>query len=196
MIRTILSLFLCLLVAGISSAQEDTSRQKDTEAIFTKLKQLDLMNQILPMLMTKDQLKKILPVVEKARQRVKQAQLKEYEALKKFEGRITEARKKAIDSGQVPGRQLLNEIIKMFQAMEIARTMIADENTDAIIAVFKSTLNEGQIKAAANDLNPKLFDPSLKPEEMSADQKLRFFVKEIFLDPAAYDVLVILSQKQ
>lgn len=195
MMRFLIGLLVCQLLAGPAPAQSDAARQKDTDAIFVKLKQLDLMNHILPMLMTKDQLKKVLPAVEKARQRVRQAQVKEYEALKKYEGRIAEAHKKALESGQVPGRELLTEITNMFKAMEISRSLIADENTDAIVAALKSTLNEGQIKSAINDLNPKLFDASLKPEEMSADQKLRFFVKEIFLDPAAYDVLVLLSQK-
>ncbi|MFY9233079.1 MAG: hypothetical protein WAO58_01315 [Fimbriimonadaceae bacterium] len=192
--RTILSLIFCLAIAAICAAQPVTEQTKHTEAMLNKVKQLDVMNQILPMLMTKEQIKNILPSVEKARARVKAAQNKEYTALKAFEARLNEAYKKAIETGQTPGRALQAEIIRMFQEKGLERMLIAEENTDLVVEALKKHLNAGQIKAATNALDPKVFDPSLKPEEMTSEQKLRFFVKEIFLDPVAYDVLILLGK--
>lgn len=193
--RTLLALLLSLMLVGGVSAQSAADRAKKSDEILHKIKQLDLMNQLLPLLMTKDQLKKILPAIEKARQKVDQAMTKEFDMLRQFEGKVAKAHSDAFDKGAVPGRDLLNEIIKMFKALNIYRALIADENTDAVIKVLKETLNAGQIKAATNALDPQTFDPSLKPEQMTEDQKLRFFVKEILLDPAAYDVLVEMNRR-
>ena len=192
--RTFLAMLLCLALALPALAQVDEARAKQSDAIMLKIKQLDLMNHVLPLLMTKEQVKKLLPVVEKARQNVKKAQLKEADALKTFDAKLSAAHKNAVEKGQVPGRTLLNEVATLFQALTIARGIVADENTDDVIKAMREVLNPGQIKAAINDLNPKLFDPRLKPEEMSDNDKLRFFVKEIFLDPALYDVLVLLAR--
>lgn len=192
--RLILALTICCGLALSGFAQSDDSRTKQVDALLKKVKQIDILNRILPLLMTKEQIRKVLPAVEKARARVKEAQNKEFESLKKFEARLDAANKKAIESGVLPGRDLVSEIMKMFVEHGIQRQLIASENTEAVVKALKETLNEGQIKAAVNDLNPALFDPSLKPEKMTADDKLRFFVREIFLDPAAYDVLVLLSK--
>jgi hypothetical protein len=192
--RFILGLLLCLSLATCSLAQTDAAQLKHLDQMLLKLKQVDLMNHILPLLMTKEQIRQILPSVEKARQKVREAQKKEYEALKRFEIRLDAAHKKALENGVLPGRELLGEIMKMFVDHSIKRMLIAEDNTDAVVDAMKAALNEGQIKAATNDLNPKLFDPSLKPEQMKPEEKLRFFVKEILLDPAAYDVLVLLSK--
>ena len=193
--RILFAALLSLLLIS-SALGQDAEKQKKLDSVSLKLKQLDLMNHILPILMTKDQLKQILPTVEKSRQKVKEAQAKEYEALVRFEKRIEEAHKQAMETNKTPGRALLDEIYKMFAEMSLRRELVAEENTDAVLEAMKKALNEGQLKAAANDLNPKLYDPSLEPEEMSMDTKLRFFVKQILLDPAAYDVLLMLSKQK
>jgi hypothetical protein len=45
-------------------------------------------------------------------------------------------------------------------------------------------------------LNPKIYDPGVKTEELKDDDRLRLFVREVFLDPLAYDVLVKMQAGQ
>jgi hypothetical protein len=46
-------------------------------------------------------------------------------------------------------------------------------------------------------LNPKVFgDPNYKAEEMKDDDRLKFFIREVMLDPLAYDILVRMQAGQ
>jgi hypothetical protein len=194
--RLITLLLLAFALVCGASAQTEAQRAEHSEKILNKIKALDLMNHMLPLLMTVDQMKQMLPVLEKCREKEKQQQIKEYELLRKYETRLDEANKKALQTSQVPGRDLLNELATLFKSFNLGREVIVTENTDAVVAAMKKILNEGQIKAAIGDLNPALFDPSLKPDKMTDEEKLRFYVRTILLDAVAYDVLLRMSQKK
>ena len=83
---------------------------------------------------------------------------------------------------------------RLFSAFTVRRQIAAGENADAVLAVLKSTLNAGQIKAAANSEDMKAFDPNLDPAKLSDDDKLKFYIKDIVLDPQAYDLLMRMSK--
>ena len=74
------------------------------------IRQADLLNHILPILWTKEQLNAVLPAIEKARQNVTQAHDNEYHKLIELDPKVTAAIEKALNEGQVPGRDLLKEI--------------------------------------------------------------------------------------
>ncbi|HVL38467.1 MAG TPA: hypothetical protein VM328_03655 [Fimbriimonadaceae bacterium] len=191
--RILLALLLC--VASVSAlAQTAEERARKSDQIMIRVRELDLLNHILPLVMTKEQLRQILPVVERARQRVTDAQKKEFALLLTFEKKLDEAHKNAIEKSQIPGRELLIELSKGLQALEIVRMGIADQNTEDVLKAFKAIMNAGQLKSAANSLNPASLDPTIKVDEMTEEAKLRFYIREIFLDPLAYDILVRLSR--
>lgn len=189
--------WICLVVAMtavFAGAQTvDPERAQKSDEVFQKATKLDLLNQILPLLFTKEQYRDILPSIERARQRVRETQKLEADELVKLDKQLDAALKDAMEKGVVPPRELLTEVSKTLQKLSIARGIISGQNTQEVFDAFVKTANAGQKKAAANALSPKLFDPSAKPEEMSDDEKLRVFVREILLHPMAYDIMRKLS---
>ncbi|HRF60358.1 MAG TPA: hypothetical protein PLH94_10665 [Fimbriimonadaceae bacterium] len=170
-------------------------RSKAADEILRKVRRLDLMNQILPLVLTKSQYAKVLPTIEKARAAVKKQEQIEYDFLSKLSPKIDKALKEAVDNGKVPGNEVINETWATFQTLGIMRKAVADDNVDKVFEVFKATLNAGQIKTAANSVNVKAFDPNADPKTMGDDAKLRIYIRLIVLDPLAYDLLLQLSRK-
>lgn len=190
--RLLVSL-LALFAVCFASAQSDGERAQKSAEIFEKATKLDLLNQILPLLFTKEQYRGILPAIEKAREAVRKTEQLEADELKKLESKLNVALKEANDEGKVPPRELLNEVSAALMKMSAARRVIADINVQTVLEAFNKTANAGQKKAAANALNPKLFNPSAKVDEMTDEDKLRVFVREILLHPLAYDIMRKLS---
>ena len=187
-------LVVVLAMAGAAFAQvAGDDRAKRSDEILGKMRTMELTNQILPLLLTKEQLRDLLPPIEKARLAVKQAQAEEFGVQKTYEAKLDAAIKDALEKGQIPGRAMLIEMNRVLTALSMKRRAIADENVATVLAAVDKVMNVGQRKAAANSLDPKLFDPTLKVEEMKETDKVRFFVGEILLDPLAYDILVKLS---
>ena len=137
---------------------------------------------------------KILVAVEKARSKVSQIEQMEATDLLNYESKINDAINKGISRDLVPSKDLLKELNRLFSAFTVRRQIAAGENADAVLAVLKSTLNAGQIKAAANSEDMKAFDPNLDPAKLSDDDKLKFYIKDIVLDPQAYDLLMRMSK--
>lgn len=187
-------LALACLVSGVFAQTTQADRAKKADEILMKMRQLDLLNQLLPVLMTKDQIKRILPQVEKARQTVRDAEKLEFDYLKKLEPKVDSALKDAFEKGKVPVVEMLKESYATLGMMSLRRQAIAEENTDLVLGVVEQTFNEGQIKAARNALTPNAIDPRLNPKEMDDKAKLRFWVKTILLDPLAYELLIKLGK--
>jgi hypothetical protein len=196
MTRLVLALLAVAALAVTAAAQPTAEQAKRSEEVLRKVRMLDLYNHILPVLITSDQARQILPAIEKARQRVRDIQKQEALDMAALESKLDSALKAATDTGQVPGRPILAEVQKLFRNFTLRRALAAEENAQVVAEVFKKTLNEGQRKAAANSLNLSLISPGMKVEEMTEDDKLHVYIREIILDPAAYDVLVAISLKK
>jgi hypothetical protein len=195
MSKFLLCVGLCLAVLAAGSAQTiDDQKAKRSDEVIVKVRQLDLLNHILPVIMTKEQLRTILPAIEKARGNVRTIQRMEADDLIKFEAKVDAALGKAYETGQVPTRDLLGELQKLMHALGVRRSIAVGENMEAVMKVVEQTLDPGQKKAAANSMDPGEIEPGRKVEEMTEEQKLRFWVQYVLLDPIAYEVLVKLSR--
>jgi hypothetical protein len=179
---------------GIGHAIQTPDEIKKSDQTMMKMRQIDLLTQIIPLALTKEQINKLLPAVERARAKVKMVQKAEAERLAKLDAKISAAIKDAEEKQIAPPKALLDELASATIDMSMKRQVAIDENTDAVVAVFKETCNAGQQKAAGHSLAPQLLDPTLDPKKMTEDDKIRFFVREILLDPQAYDVLVALEK--
>lgn len=190
-------LLLCLFAAFVSSAAiaqvTDEERARKVDEIADKATKADLYNQILPLLFTKEQYRAVLPSIERARQRVKETQKLEYGELVKLDSELDAALKDAAEKGVVPPRETLSKVSGTLNKLSLARRIISDQNVAEVLEAFNKTANAGQKKAAANALNPRWFDRTAKPEEMSDEDKLRIFVREILLHPMAYELMRKLS---
>ncbi len=163
-------------------------------ATFAKFRQIDLLTQIIPLALTKEQINKILPVVERARSKAISLMKDQDAVIEKLDSKVSDAIKTSIEKGVAPPKALLNEIAEATMKMSLIWDASATEHIDATVKVFTETCNAGQRKVAINSLKPELLDPSLKSDKMTDAEKLRFFVTNILLDPQAYGVLVQLAK--
>ena len=184
----LIPLILCLSLGALAQGPTPADVKKTTD-VLEKMRQIDLLNQMLPLLLQKDQMKKLLDVIDKARRDVRTQEAEEAKLIAGYADRVNQAVTNGIEKGDVPDKALLKELNALIQLMTMKRRAIADDNTDMVLAVVKTTLNAGQIKAAANSLSTAYTNPGVKPEEVKEEDKLRFFVRDILLDPLAYDIL-------
>lgn len=187
--RLLLALLAVLVLSSFAAAQPSPSQVKRSAEIQRKLRELDILNQVLPILMSKEQIRAVLPSIERARQAVADAQAKEADVLTTLERKVDEALEAAMDEGKVPDPETIKEFTSTFAAFALIRKAVADANVDAVLAAMKENLNSGQIKAAANSLNPAMSDPTLDVSELTDEVKLRYFVRTVMLDPLTYGLL-------
>lgn len=184
--RLLPSVLLPLLVVSSVAAKADDEAGR----ILLKVRQLDLLNQMLPVLMTPEQIQKILPSLEKARSADTTNQKAELEAMKKLEAKIDGGIKDAKEKKLVPSKELVADVIKMMAGFQKQRALMILRQSEAVVQVVSATLDQGQIKAAANAL-PYLDDPENK---LTDEMKLGRWVRSVLMDPVAYDILVEMSK--
>lgn len=196
--RTTLIAAAVLVVAGslpfLAQAQLTSATTKRSEEVGLKIKKMDLINQLLPVLLTPEQLKKILPVVEKARKAETDQLVREADLLKKLEPSLDKAISEATKTKKTVPIETMTKASSTLKAIRVSRNVMVDQQITATLSVVKSTLDEGQKKAAANSLPVGNFWPGKKSEEVSQDEKLRAWVKYVLLDPGSYDLLLALSR--
>lgn len=189
-----LALSSALVFAETAPAQATGGNEKAT-AILKNIHKLDVLNQILPVLMTKEQLNKILLEVEKVRAASKEVEAAELKELEAVQAKVDKAVDDCFKSGDIPPEELMDELAKLNREFVARRRDRMTLNSVQVYQAMKASLNEGQIKAAANSLNPKIFNPDAKVDEMSDEQKLTLWIRYVLLDPVAYEVLVELAKK-
>ncbi len=179
--------------AGAALAQSPEAESERSSRIVDHIRDVDLLNKILPIVWTKAELNAVLPEIEKVRKKVNETHHQEYLTLAGLDAKVSAAMDKALNDGNLPGKELMNELEGALDKMALARTAIGRANEDNVYTVVAATLNVGQKKAMANALDPGLMSPNLRSEKMTDEEKIRFFIRNILLDPLAYDLLVKLS---
>lgn len=187
-------LLSALVVASFCSAQGPAEKAAASDKVVDHIRELDLLNHILPILWTKEQLNAILPALEKVRQTVNVAHDNEYHKLLSLDPKLTAAIDKALNEAQVPGRDLLKTVNDQLTILQTTRAVLGKKNEGEVYEVIVAKLNPGQKKAMANDLDPASINPSLSVEKMSDEDKIHFYIRNVLLDPLAYDLLVKLSR--
>lgn len=192
--KLLLTLGFVVVLASTALCQSDSEKAAYEANFGYRVVQLELYNKLLPVLFTKDQLKKILPAVEKARSKVRETKLIEYNEMKKLDTKLSAALKDAQEKNLIPAPSVLTEILQANGRFVTLENAVATTNTEDVFDVLKANLNAGQIKAAGNAVPAAAMDPKTKPEDLDTDAKLRVFVKQILLHPVAYDLLVKMSK--
>jgi hypothetical protein len=189
-------LFMALLatcLVGVCHAQTEDEKNIAQIQFAAKVRKLVFYNTMLPVLMSKEQIRQILPLIEKGRERVRRVLLDEYNDIKPFQPQVDDAIKAAEDKGAVPTRDLLDKLAALVGMFKIRRAGIAEVNEDDVYDAAKKALKPSQMKILSNSINVKDYIPTAKPETMSEEDKVRLFVRNVLLDPDAYPVLVKLS---
>jgi hypothetical protein len=172
----------------------DVAMGQKSDEILLMMRKVQIMNQILPLVMDKTQIRKILPTVEKVRAKVKEVQRTEFKQLQGLENPTKFALDEAIKQGRMPSKETLDKIAEFYGSAQTIRQAYVADNIEQVLAIMKETLNKGQLKAAANSLTLSFYEPNVKPEEATEDFRLRVFVREVMLDPVTYDLLLAMSK--
>jgi hypothetical protein len=192
LIAFVLILGVCAPMAVF--AQTDTEKQAALTKFKAKLHDLEVYNMVLPILMTKDQLKTILKTLQKCRARAHDLLAVQYKAMLTLEPKVDAAVAAAADKDKVPPPDLINSLYVASSVAVTLKAGLLDDDVDDLYDVITKTLNKGQLQAMANSLNPKEFPELLKkPDEVKQEDRIRIYIRAIILDDAAYPLLVKLS---
>lgn len=186
------------LTMGFAQVTKE-ERAAKSDAIQKKIRQLDLYNHLLPILLSKEQMRKILPAIQKARQLVTLQEKQELTELMGAEAKIDRALLEAKKDGKVPESTFLGTMASMMSKFNFQRQQVVNINLGMVSSAFREVLTPTQMKIAMNSLRIEQYDPTFDPKKFEKKEDLEsfkfdFFVRMILLDPAVYDVLVELSK--
>ncbi|HEY0866436.1 MAG TPA: hypothetical protein VGE01_03600 [Fimbriimonas sp.] len=181
-----------LLTLGLPQIPE---KGKRSDEINIKMQRVELALQILPVAMTPDQIKKILPKLEKTRAEQRKIMASEDDELIKIEPKIDATLKAAYEKGEYPSPQALNDIRKVAAILATRRNLEISRMTDELYDELKKSLNAGQLAVMAKTIEAKSLNPA-KPEEVTEEARTKAYIRAFLLHPAAYEILVKLSEKK
>ena len=191
----LLSLALCLSLSAGASAQVLTSKGDRSDQINIKMHEVDLLLQVLPLLLTKEQINvKLLPAIEKNRELLRKELIYEDDELAKMEPILDDALKGAYEKGAYPPRKTSDEVANKTRSLGLKRKIVELEMVGAMTEALEATLNSGQKKAMLGSFDPKFIAPGQKPETVTDQMKMNFFVERVFLDPTTYEILKKLAK--
>lgn len=196
MTKPLLALALLSLFAAVAPAQTPNPDAARSDAIMKKVARLDSLIQIVPLILTKEQLPPLLSAIEKVHQKQKELYAQEAKDLVNLDGKISKVVDDGIEKNVYPPHDTQILVAATMRAMGIRRQLFYNEMVDAVYEVCKTTLNEGQLKTMEKSLKPEALEPNLKGVEMDSEAKMKFFVRKILLDPVAYDVLVEIGKRK
>ena len=186
----LLSTALCLSLFAGANAQVTTSKGDRSDQINVKIHEVDLLLQILPLILTKEQINgKLLPAIEKNRDLLRKELSYEDDELAKMESILDDAIKGAYDKGAYPPRKTTDEVAGKTKSLGLKRSIVELEMVGAMTEVIDATLNPGQKKAMLGSFDPKFINPNIKPEAITDQMKENFFIERVFLDPTTYEIL-------
>jgi len=182
---------LCLFCVGF--AQVSTNDPNKIGPTLDKMAELDLANRVLPLLLSKDQINKLLPEIERARKNVRAQEKKEADRLKALQPEIDKYHAE-IFQGKTPPKEFLDKLTALLKKFESERLQVKVANAIILSDAIKKNLDEGQIKAVVGVVD-KIYDEQQKEwKDGTADQKIQFYAISIFLGDRCYDLLVRLSR--
>lgn len=189
----ILTAAIALIAFSGAVAQISTNDPHGMGPTLDKLAELDLANRILPLLMTKEQIGKMLPEIEKARKNVRDQEKKEADRLAALKPEIDKYHAEILQ-GKVPPQPFLDKVTALFKKFENERVGVKVANALILSEAMNKHLNEGQIKAAVGVVDKIYDEQNKKWDNGTAAQKLQFYAITIFMGERAYDLLVRISR--
>lgn len=186
--RTLIAAITLMLFTG-AIAQVSTNDPHKMGPTLEKMAELDLANRILPLLLTKDQIAKLLPEIEKARKNVRDQEKKEADRLKELQPEIDKYHAEIFD-GKTPPQAFLDKLTALFKKFDNERIGVKVANALILSEAMNKNLNEGQIKAAVGVVDKIYDEQNKKWDSGTAAQKLQYYAISIFMGDRAYDLLV------
>lgn len=194
--QLLLSIGILFAIASSGVAQSGgaqlppTPKAAKSDATMVKIRQIDDLIQLLPLNLKKAQIDSILVALEKVRDKQQKIRMLEDDDLEKLDPEISETYKQATEKGAYPNRELQSKIAATMRAMSIRRSVALGEMVDEFYVATKSVFEPGQRTVMAKSLAVAALDPTLKVDKMDEEAKVKFFIRQIFLDVHAYPALI------
>lgn len=185
-----------LVGTGASAQVTANERAARSEQILGKIAQLEAYNLLLPLLLTPEQIKQLLPAIERARRTIRNTEREELELMKRLEPKLDAALEEAKKTGKVPTQQLLSEANATFRFMTLKRQAVLQDITAQVRKALDDVLTPAQRRLAVNTIDPRRLAPGSDPEKLTDDMRLDLFVQTVLLQPVVYEVLVEMSKKK
>jgi len=186
--RTLAVAIVTLFSVAVCSAQVDRSDPNKVIPLLDKMGELDVANQILPLLLTKDQIRALIPTIEKCRQYVRNQEKKEAERLKALGPEVEKAHAEAL-KGLLPKEELLKKVTALINSFQNERVGVKIANQITLGEAVGKVFNEGQKKAAVGVVD-KIFNEEKRTfEDGTPAAKLNYFVSAILLGDHGYNFL-------
>ena len=179
-----------LSVCATAQVQTTVPGSENADKIQKKVEELEILNQLLPVLITKDQLKKLLPVIEEGRKFERTLMKEEIKIMKGIEKTLDTAISEGYKMKKVPNKEVMTEVFTAYRSMANARAALVGMYVGKVLLVVNEDFDEGQRKAAAGAVLNSAFGPGADPEKITDDQRLQKWIQNVLLAPAAYPVLL------
>jgi hypothetical protein len=192
-----LVLVLAVGLASLGLAQKLTPEQRaQSDRVLAKVRKLEIMNQVLPLLLTPDQAKLFLPILEKHRGEADRLEVDEHKLVLTLEKDLDAQIKTSGETGAMPDEAVMKNVLVHFRMFSLRRKSLLDDTALKLMALMKEKLNAGQVRAAANSFSPAVFGLEVDKETITEDKRLDYWIRLVLMDNDAYPVMVELSKKK
>jgi hypothetical protein len=164
-----LTLFaLCFGLASVGLAQKLTPEQRaQSDRVLAKVRKLEIMNQVLPLLLTPDQAKLFLPILEKHRGEADRLEVDEHKMVLTLEKDLDAQIKASNETGAMPDEAVMKNVLVHFRMFALRRKSLLDDTAMKLMLLMKEKLNAGQVRAAANAFSPTVFGLDVDKETIT-----------------------------
>jgi hypothetical protein len=181
-----------------ASAIPATPATPVTEKLSTdeKVQRLALLNQLLPLLLTRDQIRQLLPALEKARASIQAQVVVEQKRLEAIAPIVDRLYSEAMEDGAVPSQEEIAKIDAVYAELTKGRDDVLKKAAQDILIALQTILTESQRTVMANSLDLARYAPNTDPDSVPNELKILTYVHMVLLNPMTYDILVEMNRRK
>lgn len=181
-----------VIMTGASLQQVSKNDKYGINPVMDKLAQIDKANQILPLLLTKDQIKQLLPKIERCRENIRNQEKKEADRIKVLGPDADKVYNETL-KGIVPSQDFLSKTRSLFDQFAQERNGVKAANSIILIEAMDQIFDRGQKQRIIGVVDKVFNERSMKWESGTEGEKLSFFALNVLLDDDGYQFLVKLG---
>ncbi|HWD39836.1 MAG TPA: hypothetical protein VG944_13385 [Fimbriimonas sp.] len=185
-------IMLCSL-ASLGSAQLTTPNGAMSDQVNVKLAKMNLLLKLIPLALQKSQYEDLLEGIEAARDLQKREAETEDKELADLDSLVSDTVTNGVEKGIYPPQSAIKAVADKLAVMEGRQTIMAANMIKAVQAKI-TKLNAGQRKVMVGSYLDSFVDPKADKSLITDDVKISFFIKNVFLHPYCYDLLVEMSK--
>lgn len=181
-----------VIMTGASLQQVSKNDKYGINPVMDKLAQIDKANQILPLLLTKGQIKQLLPKIERCRENIRNQEKKEADRIKVLGPDADKVYNETL-KGVVPSQDFLSKTRSLFDQFAQERNGVKAANSIILIEAMDQIFDRGQRQRIIGVVDKVFNERSMKWESGTEGEKLSFFALNVLLDDDGYQFLVKLG---